>query len=143
MVKCAKRSEKEICSGFCEKHFRRYFEDKVKKTIRKFNLLNHKDKIAVAVSGGKDSTVLMYVLKKLNYDVTAITVDAVIGNYTKQNLENLRGVCKKYKIPLKEISFRIKPLNHRGEVGPGTRRSSGLSWSVFRRLKMKKIKMIR
>ena len=106
MVKCAKRSEKEICSGFCEKHFRRYFEDKVKKTIRKFNLLNHKDKIAVAVSGGKDSTVLMYVLKKLNYDVTAITVDAVIGNYTKQNLENLRGVCKKYKIPLKEISFR-------------------------------------
>lgn len=106
MKTCVKCKEKELCSGFCEKHFRRYFEDKVKKTIRKFKLFNPKQKIGVAVSGGKDSTVLMYVLKKLKYDITAITVDAIIGNYTKKNLENLREVCQKYDIPLKEISFR-------------------------------------
>ena len=106
MKTCVKCSEKEICSGFCRNHFRRYLEDKVKKTIRRFSLFNHKQNIAVAVSGGKDSTVLLYILKKLKYDIAAITVDAVIGNYTKKNLENLRSVCKKYDIPLKEISFR-------------------------------------
>ena len=105
-MKCVKCSEEELCSGFCKKHFKKYFEEKVKKTINKFHLFSHKDKIAVAVSGGKDSTVLLYVLKKLKYNVTGITVDAYIGNYTKQNLENLKSVCEKYKIPLKVISFK-------------------------------------
>jgi len=103
---CLKCTEKELCSGFCRSHFKKYFEEKVKKTIKKFNLFSHKDKIAVAVSGGKDSTVLLYVLKKLEYNVTGLTVNAFIGNYTKKNVENLREVCKKYDIPLKEISFK-------------------------------------
>ncbi len=83
-----------------------YFEKKIIRTILKFKLFTKKDRIAVAVSGGKDSTACLYVLKKLGYSVEAITVDAVIGNYTKQNLENLRQVCKKYNIKLHEISFR-------------------------------------
>ena len=84
----------------------RYFDEKVKKTIKKFDLFSHNDKIGVAVSGGKDSTVALYVLKKLGYDVAGLTVNAFIGNYTKENLENLRKVCKKYEIDLKEISFK-------------------------------------
>ncbi|MEM4336918.1 MAG: TIGR00269 family protein, partial [Candidatus Woesearchaeota archaeon] len=102
-IKCNKT---EICSGFCRAHFKKYFEEKVRKTIKKFCLFTHKDKVGVAVSGGKDSTVLLYVLKKLGYDVVGITVNAFIGNYTKENLENLRETCRKYKIELKEISFK-------------------------------------
>lgn len=78
----------------------------IKQTIKKYKLFTKKDKIGVAVSGGKDSTVLLYILKKLSYNITGITVDAVIGNYTKQNLQNLRKICKEYKIKLNEISFR-------------------------------------
>ncbi|MBT4174112.1 TIGR00269 family protein [archaeon] len=86
--------------------FVEYFEKKVRKTIRKYKLFTKKDKIAVAVSGGKDSTVCLYILKKLGYDLEAITIDANIGNYTKTNLENIKKVCKKYKIKLHVISFR-------------------------------------
>jgi len=104
--KCIKCEKKVYCSNLCRDHFRNYFEKKVIRTILKFGLFSKKDRIGVAVSGGKDSTVCLYVLKKLGYPVEALTVDAVIGNYTKTNLENLRSVCKKYNIKLHEISFR-------------------------------------
>ncbi|MBI2128649.1 TIGR00269 family protein [Candidatus Woesearchaeota archaeon] len=91
-----------------EKNFIKNFENKIKKTIKKFNLLNKKEEIFVAVSGGKDSTAILYLLKKLGYNVEAITVDVLIGKYTKQNLEKIRGFCKKINIELHVISFREK-----------------------------------
>jgi tRNA-5-methyluridine54 2-sulfurtransferase len=78
----------------------------VEDTIKKFKLFNKKTKVAVAVSGGKDSTVLLYILKKLGYNVRAITVDAVIGNYTKENLKNIKQVCKDLNVKLDVISFK-------------------------------------
>jgi len=86
--------------------FMKYLEKKVRETIKKYSLFAKNDKIGVAVSGGKDSTVCLYLLKKLGYNVEGITIDAVIGNYTKKNLENLKKVCKKYDIKLHVISFR-------------------------------------
>jgi uncharacterized protein (TIGR00269 family) len=89
-----------------DKKFMEDAEKRAENTIKKFRLFSKNDKVGVAVSGGKDSTVCLYVLKKLGYDVSGITVDAVIGNYTKQNLENLRETCNRYRIKLEEISFR-------------------------------------
>lgn len=86
--------------------FIKYFEKKVNDTIRKYELFSRTDKIAVAVSGGKDSTVCLYVLKKLGYNVEGITIDAKIGAYTEKNLENLKEVCKKFEIKLHVVSFR-------------------------------------
>lgn len=86
--------------------FKKYFEKKVRATIRKYKLCNRKDKIGVAVSGGKDSTTCLYILKKEGYNVEAITIDAAIGNYTKKNLENLKKFCKDNKIKLHVVSFQ-------------------------------------
>lgn len=88
--------------------FMDYFEKKIRKTIRDYKLFTPRDKISVAVSGGKDSTVCLYVLKKLGYNVSGITIDAHIGNYTKDNLDNIKSVCKKYDIPLNVVSFRTE-----------------------------------
>jgi uncharacterized protein (TIGR00269 family) len=86
--------------------FMRSVEKQVRETIKKYDLCDKKQRIAVAVSGGKDSTVCLYILHKLGYNVEGITIDAVIGNYTKQNLENLKSVCEKYNIKLNIVSFR-------------------------------------
>lgn len=89
-----------------ESNFKKLIEKKVRNTIRKYRLFTTKDRIAVAVSGGKDSTVCLYLLKKLGYNIEGITIDAAIGSYTKQNLENLKQVCKQYGIKLNVVSFR-------------------------------------
>ncbi|MFH1456220.1 MAG: TIGR00269 family protein [archaeon] len=86
--------------------FKFNFEKKVKQTIRKYNLCNRKDKVGVAVSGGKDSMVTLYLLKKFGYDIEAITIDAKIGAYTDQNLKNLKKLCKELDVKLHVISFR-------------------------------------
>ena len=89
-----------------DKRFMHNFEKKIVKTIKKYKLFSKQNKVGVAVSGGKDSTVCLHVLNKLGYKVVGLTVDAVIGNYTKKNLERLRTFCKQNKIPLKELCFR-------------------------------------
>lgn len=86
--------------------FEEQFERKVEDTIKRFRLFNKKNRILVACSGGKDSTAVLYILNKLGYNVQALTIDALIGNYTKQNLENLKKFCKQNRIRLHIISFR-------------------------------------
>ena len=89
-----------------DKEFVDYFEEKVKKTIKDFKLFNKKDKILIAASGGKDSTALLYLMKKLGYNVSAITVNSHIGCYSDENLTKLKKFCSDQKIKLNIISLR-------------------------------------
>ena len=90
----------------CSQHFIRYFEKKVKDTIQTFNLLNKKEQIAVGCSGGKDSTSLIYILKKSGYNVTAIAINEGIAGYRDATLVFLKKFCKQYNLPLKIFSYK-------------------------------------
>lgn len=93
-------------SNMKNQDFVKYFENKVNNTILKFKLFSKKDKILVATSGGKDSTSLLYLMKKLDYNVSAVTVNAHIGCYSDDNLRRLKEFCFKNKTKLTIISFR-------------------------------------
>ncbi len=79
-------------------HFR-----KVKKltgqAVGEFNLIEAGDRIAVAVSGGKDSYALLHILDQLrrrapiNYELIAVNVDAGFPGYQKDILENYLKDC--------------------------------------------------
>lgn len=89
-----------------DKEFVEYFEDKVKGTIEKHKLLSKRDKVVVAVSGGKDSTTALYVLHKLGYKVEAMLIDQLLGEYSKTNLSNIKSFCKKLGVKLHVIPMR-------------------------------------
>ena len=50
-------------------------EKKVVETIKKYDLIGDGDKVVVALSGGKDSTSVLYILRKLGYDVHGLMID--------------------------------------------------------------------
>jgi uncharacterized protein (TIGR00269 family) len=107
-MKCSKCKQIAITENpaLCSKHFQMYFEENVKKTIKDFKLFSKKDKICVAASGGKDSVSLLYVLKKLGYNVEALALDEGIEGYRDGSLVFLKKFCKKHQIKLKIFSYK-------------------------------------
>lgn len=90
--------------------FIKYFEKKVLYTIRKYGLVDKRDKIGVACSGGKDSLTLTYFLfkfaKSRKQEFVAISVDEGIENYRQVLLKTTRDFCSRHGIPLKVFSFK-------------------------------------
>ena len=96
----------------CKKCFFRYFERKAFRTIRKFKLIDNKDKkIGVAVSGGKDSMAVLHIINMIakqrrSLKLVVIAVDEGIKGYRPSSLDNLKKYCKKEKLDLKIYSYK-------------------------------------
>tara|TARA_Y100000310_G_scaffold203871_1_gene204136 strand:- start:10898 stop:11812 length:915 start_codon:yes stop_codon:yes gene_type:complete len=96
--------------SLCKRCFTRYFERKVFKVIRDFELVKDVDKIGVAVSGGKDSLTVLKLLKDFSderrgFEIVAIAIDEGIEGYRDVSLEKAREVCDSLKIELKVYSY--------------------------------------
>jgi len=95
----------------CKSHFIRYFEKKVLYTIKKFNLIQKNDKIVTALSGGKDSTTILYILNELSkktrrFTISALLIDEGIRNYRDKTKEDAISFCSQYAIPLEIITYK-------------------------------------
>ncbi|MBS7648256.1 MAG: TIGR00269 family protein [Candidatus Bathyarchaeia archaeon] len=102
-----------IYSGemLCAKCFIESIEDKVRATIAKHKMLEFNDRIAVAVSGGKDSLSLLHMLVKIERDfpratLYAITVDEGIKGYRDEAIEIASENCRKLGVEHFTISFK-------------------------------------
>ena len=96
---------------FCGKHFIADVERKIKRDIRKFKMVEKGDRIAVALSGGKDSTVLLYVLHRIfherkDLELSAITIDEGINGYREHTLAHAENLTRELGIPHVIRSFR-------------------------------------
>ena len=79
--------------------------NQVCKAVEQYELIAFKDKIAIGLSGGKDSLVLLYILAKYrdyidsSINLTAITIDIGFGNF--EELLKLKLVCDQLKVDFK------------------------------------------
>lgn len=95
----------------CKNCFFKYFEKKVFRTIGQYNLIDKKDIIGVAASGGKDSITILYILNKflekrrMKDRLVAITINNGIKGEEK-TLAFLKKFCKENKIKLYIYSFK-------------------------------------
>jgi len=74
-------------------------------------MLGPKDRIAVSLSGGKDSLTLLHVLAKIERDfplseLLAITVDEGIGAHRSEGIEAVRRLCSKLGVEHVVVSFK-------------------------------------
>ena len=95
----------------CKVHFIEDVERKVKRDIRKFRMVGKGERIAVTLSGGKDSTVLLYVLNKIfqnrkDLEIFAISIDEGIHGYREHTLEHAVNLTNELGIPLTIKSFK-------------------------------------
>ena len=72
-------------TAFCSEHFLEFFERQVARAIEEERMLTHRDRVLVAVSGGKDSLALWDVLRRLGYDATGMYINLGIGEYSRES----------------------------------------------------------
>ncbi|MBS7651313.1 TIGR00269 family protein [Candidatus Bathyarchaeota archaeon] len=95
----------------CKRCFKKSIENKVRSTISKYKMLGPEDKIAVAVSGGKDSLALLWIMRKLksrfpSSKIFAVTIDEGIRNYRDEALSLARSLSERINIEHRVFSFK-------------------------------------
>lgn len=95
----------------------------VRRAVQDFDMIHDGDKIAVGISGGKDSLALLYALHGLQrfypkkFELVALTVDLGFGI---QDLDKIEEYCKEFNVDYHIIKTDIGDIvfNQRGETNP-------------------------
>ncbi|XP_057469972.1 cytoplasmic tRNA 2-thiolation protein 1 [Actinidia eriantha] len=96
----------------CRECFYAVFEDEIHRVIVDNQLFKPGERVAIGASGGKDSTVLAYVLSELNrrhnygLDLFLLSVDEGITGYRDDSLETVKRNEIQYGLPLKVVSYK-------------------------------------
>jgi len=112
----------------CAEHFISDCEERVQRAIQRERMISDSDRIAVGLSGGKDSTVLLMILSRIfasggdgtssetgageidavrpTADLIAVTIDEGIAGYREETMEAAATLIGRFGIPQHIISFR-------------------------------------
>ncbi len=110
--RCPKPSKVHLAYGphwYCADHFNRFFEERIKRTIRTNRLFKPRDKLLIAVSGGKDSMTLLHVLAKeyaKTNELHALIIDEGIKEYREKAIQIATDYCKKIQVPFTVVSHK-------------------------------------
>lgn len=92
----------------------------MRRCIEDYNMISPGDRIAVGVSGGKDSLVLLKLLAGLreymNFEVEAITIDMGLG----MDYSDIEAMCREVGVPYTIVKTEIAPIifDYRKEKNP-------------------------
>lgn len=96
----------------CKECFFIYFEETIHNTITSSNMFKKNETVIIGMSGGKDSTVLAYVLNKLNKEkgyklnLHLLAIDEGISGYRDHSLKMVYYNQRELNLPLKVISYK-------------------------------------
>lgn len=96
----------------CKECFFRCFEEEIHQTIIECQLFEKDDYVAIGASGGKDSTVLAYIMKLLNdrhqygLKLVLLSIDEGITGYRDDSLRTVERNKIQYGLPLKILSYQ-------------------------------------
>lgn len=83
-----------------------------RKAIEEYGMIEEGDKIAVGLSGGKDSVTLLYILAGIkrfypkNFELVAITIDLGL-DYNKDEIQALKDLCASLNVPYEIVPTDI------------------------------------
>nr|CCC93974.1 conserved hypothetical protein [Trypanosoma congolense IL3000] len=124
----------------CKQCFFDLFEAEVHETIVNENLFVSGDVVACGASGGKDSTVLIHLMKLLNerhgygIQLLLLSIDEGIAGYRDDSLKTVQRNAEVYGLPLRVLSYKDLYGWTMDEVVKSTGvRSSCTYCGVFRR----------
>jgi len=114
---CSRCKKKEIIElhyikqKLCPDCFTKFFEKRVRRTIRRYEMLGPEDVTAVALSGGKDSMTVLTILKELSKKAPksklfALIIDEGVPGYRDKLIECSVAYCKKLGVPYHIFSFK-------------------------------------
>ena len=94
----------------------------VRRCVDDYNMIQEGDRIAVGVSGGKDSLVLLVLLAGLKkyfnkkFELEAITIDMGLG----MDYSAVQALCDKWEVPYTVVKTEIGPIifDYRKEKNP-------------------------
>ncbi len=147
-IKCSKEAVEYVRyngSHLCDEHFLEYVERRVKKEIRQQVDLDGMSKVAVALSGGKDSSVALFIVHQAlehrrDIDVVAITVDEGIDGYRPKTLEKARELTRMLGAEHHLISFKEEVGRTMDDIAKATGQKGPCTYcGVIRRRCMNKV----
>jgi uncharacterized protein (TIGR00269 family) len=129
----------------CDKHFIEFVDRRVKKEISRQRKLPKNSKLAVALSGGKDSTLALYQIKNIfknhrDFEIIAITVDEGIDGYRPASIEAAKKTCSELGVEYYITSFQERLGFNLDSIRPNTSEFLPCSYcGVFRRFCLNKM----
>lgn len=83
----------------------------VEEFILNKGLLTKHDKVLIAVSGGRDSIVLLFVLSQLEYNIEVAHCNYKLrGEESEKDEQFVKNLCEQLKVPFHQKSFNTKKL---------------------------------
>ncbi|MDD5238407.1 MAG: tRNA lysidine(34) synthetase TilS [Candidatus Omnitrophica bacterium] len=118
--------------------------DRVKATIKKYNLVAKNDKILIAVSGGPDSVTLLYLLnslkKEFNLSLHVAHLDHMLRKDSAGDAEFVKRLAQNLKIPITLTQVNVEKLALKGSLEEIARNARlGFLFNTARGIKADKI----